>query len=114
MMRRRGSWTAGMTWRRGLWKRLLYVRFLLWQRHRYGRLVLERVDGRPLLVLPEVFNPALFASGALLAREISRRGELLPPGSRVLDLGTGSGIGAIAAAGRAQAVVATDINPQAD
>ena len=102
-----------MTWRRGLWKRLLYVRFLLWQRHRYGRLVLERVNGRPLLVLPEVFNPALFASGALLAREISRRGELLPPGSRVLDLGTGSGIGAIAAAGRAQAVVASDINPQA-
>jgi HemK-related putative methylase len=101
-----------MTWRR-VWKRLLYWRFLVLQRHRYGRLVLEWVDGRPFLVLPQVFNPALFASGRLLAGEIERRQDLLPPGARVLDLGTGSGIGAIAAAGKASAVVAIDINPQA-
>jgi release factor glutamine methyltransferase len=96
-----------------VWKRLLYLKFLLLQRHRYGRLVLEWVDGRPFLVLPQVFNPGLFASGRLLARVLQHREDLLTPGARVLDLGTGSGIGAISAAGKAGSVVATDINPQA-
>jgi release factor glutamine methyltransferase len=102
-----------MTWRRRLWKRLLFAKFLLVQRHRYGRLALEWVGGRPFLVLPQVFNPALFASGQLLAQEIARRTDLLAPGARVLDLGTGSGIGAIFAAPRAGSVLATDINPHA-
>jgi HemK-related putative methylase len=102
-----------MTWRRRLWKRLLFAKFLLVQRHRYGHLALEWVGGRPFLVLPQVFNPALFASGRLLAQEIERRTDLLAPGARVLDLGTGSGIGAIFAARRAGTVLATDINPHA-
>ena len=102
-----------MTWRRAVWKRVLYARFLLLQRHRYGRLVLEWVNGRPLVVLPQVFNPGLFASGRLLAQEVERRTDLLAPSARVLDLGTGSGLCAIAAAARAQTVVASDINPQA-
>ena len=38
---------------------------------------------------------------------------LVPPGASVLDLGTGSGIGAIFAARWASRVVATDINPEA-
>src|SRR2546421_477250 len=101
-----------MRWR-PVWKRLLYARFLLFQRHRYGRLVLERVSGQPLLVLPQVFNPGLFASGRLLAEQIAQRTDLLSPGARVLDLGTGSGICAFAAAGKAHSVLATDINPQA-
>jgi HemK-related putative methylase len=98
---------------RGVWKRLLYAWFLLAQRHRYGRLSLEHVDGRPLVVLPEVFNPGLFASGRLLASLVQARGDLLAAGMRVLDLGTGSGIGAIAAATQAQRVLATDINAEA-
>jgi HemK-related putative methylase len=102
-----------MTWRRRLWKRLLFAKFLLVQRHRYGRLSLEWVGGRPFLVLPQVFNPGLFASGQLLAREIDRREELLPCGARVLDLGTGSGLAAIFAARKAGRVLATDINPHA-
>ena len=87
---------------RRVWKRLLYLRFLLLQRHRYGRLALEWVDQRPFLVLPEVFNPGLFASGRLLARAVEQRDDLLAPGARVLDLGTGSGIGAVAAARKAR------------
>jgi release factor glutamine methyltransferase len=92
-------------------KRLLRLRYRLTQRHRYGQLVLEHVNGRPLLVLPQVFNPALFHSGAFLAGLLDAR--LIPPGAAVLDMGTGSGVGALAAARLARRVVAVDINPHA-
>jgi release factor glutamine methyltransferase len=72
-----------------------------------------RVAGLRLQVLPEVFNPALhFTSGWMAA--MVRRPGLIPPGSAVLDLGTGSGIAAIAAAqAGAGRVVAVDLNPAA-
>jgi release factor glutamine methyltransferase len=77
---------------------------------RYRRLVLEHVDGVPLVVLPDVFNPVLLRSGAILARAVAR----MPlENLRVLDLGTGSGIGAIFAARRGASVTAVDINPEA-
>ena len=104
--------------RRGLrrvwraWLRLRHQRI----GRRYRRLVLERIDGVSLVVLPDVFNPVLLRTGAFLAR------SLPPPpvadGSaaaalRALDLGTGSGIGAIFAARRGYHVVGVDINPAA-
>ncbi len=78
---------------------------------RYGRLVLEEIDGVPLVVLPEVFNPVLLRTGAFLARSVAA----LPlwPGASVLDLGAGSGVGGIFAARRGAGVVAVDINPEA-
>jgi release factor glutamine methyltransferase len=110
------------------------TRFYLTLRHqifgrRYRRLLLEEVDGIPLVVLPEVFNPVLFRTGVLLARNI----PLAPPGrSRppkrggvgegmgegggacvALDMGTGSGIGAIFAARAGWRVVGVDLNPDA-
>ena len=86
-------------------------RFRLFQRHRYRRLILEEVTGRPLLVLPEVFNPKLFRTGELLARALDT--TMVPLGSTVLDMGTGSGAAAVVAAERARRVVAVDLNPHA-
>jgi len=87
-------------------------RFRLLQRHRHRRLVLEHVDGLPLVILPQVFNPKLLRSGEFLVHQLTRP-DLLRPASRVLDLGTGSGAGAVAAARAGCAVVAVDINPEA-
>ena len=93
---------------RRLWYRM---RFALFQRHRFDALVLEWVAGRPFLVLPQVFNPALFWTSEFLAESLSER--LIPPGARVLDMGTGSGVGAVFAAQWAGQVTAVDINPSA-
>jgi HemK-related putative methylase len=80
---------------------------------RYGRLVLEDIDGVPLLVLPKVFNPVLLRSGATLARALARLPLADLADLTVLDLGTGSGVGAVFAARRGASVVAVDINPEA-
>ncbi len=83
-------------------------------RRRLGRVRIEEIDGVPLVVLPEVFNPAVFRTGALLARAVA---DWTPPGSsgevRALDLGTGSGVGAVFAARRGFRTVAVDVNPHA-
>lgn len=94
------AWRVGLRWR-----------FLLFQRHRYDRLGLERVAGRPMVVLPQVFNPRLFFTSEYLVGLFSR--DLIPRGATVLDMGTGSGIGAICAAPWAARVVAVDLNPAA-
>lgn len=96
---------------RAAWRALRALRFVLFQRHRHDRLVLERVAGFPVLVLPRVFNPALLRTGELLAAALDRR--LVPQGARVLDMGTGSGAVAVAAARLGAAVVAVDLNPHA-
>jgi release factor glutamine methyltransferase len=90
---------------------VLKIRYQLFQTHRSDRLVMEYAAGYPLIVLPQVFNPRLFRSGAFLARALDDR--MIPENSRVLDMGTGSGIGAIAAARRAGEVLAVDRNPAA-
>ena len=97
----------------GCWRPLL--------RRRLGRTVLERIDGVPLLVLPEVFNPRVFRTGAWLARAVAALppAEEAAPGAgagaapRALDMGTGSGIGAVFAALRGYRVTAVDVNPHA-
>jgi release factor glutamine methyltransferase len=100
-------WTALL---RPFWRRLLFWRFRLFQRHRHDHLIIEEVAGTPLLVLPQVFNPRLFRSGELLARWTA---QLAQPGDRVLDLGTGSGVGAVFAARQGATVIAVDVNPAA-
>src|SRR3989304_1477034 len=82
---------------------------------RCRRLTLETVEGVPLIVLPEVFNPVLFRTGAFLARTLAAQSPAWqkPGAARALDLGTGCGIGAIFAARLGYTAVGVDINPQA-
>jgi HemK-related putative methylase len=94
-----------------LWRLWLTWRFRLFQRHRHGRLTLERAGDMPLLVLPDVFNPTLFHTSEALVEQLDCVN--VGPGMTVLDMGTGSGIAAIAAARRGARVVAVDISPEA-
>jgi HemK-related putative methylase len=98
--------------RRRAWRKLLHVRMLLLDRRKYQRVILEKVDGLSIVVLPDVFNPKLLRSGEFLVQQLHRQ-DLLPRGSRVLDMGTGSGASAVAAARYGCPVVAVDINPAA-
>jgi len=78
---------------------------------RVRRTALEHVEGRPILVSPDVLNPVVFRSGEWFARSLTR---LLPGGpGRLLDMGTGSGVCAVFAAQFGYEVVAVDINPEA-
>jgi methylase of polypeptide subunit release factors len=88
----------------------LRLRYRLFQRRRQRDVVIESVAGFSIRVSPGVFNPRQFRTGEFLA-EVA--GQLVPAGARVLDLGTGTGIGALAASRRAASVLAVDVNPEA-
>jgi methylase of polypeptide subunit release factors len=84
-------------------------------KRRLGRPAVEVVDDSCLIVLPGVHNPAVFRSGALLARNLD---DLVakhagPLRRTALDMGTGSGIGAVFAARLGYDVIGVDINPAA-
>jgi HemK-related putative methylase len=79
---------------------------------RVRRPVLERIDGVPLVSLPDVLNPVVFRSGELLARTVASS-PLAQPSGRALDMGTGTGVGAVFLARRGWQVVAVDLNPEA-
>jgi HemK-related putative methylase len=78
---------------------------------RYDDFRLERVDGAPFIVIPSVFNPKVLRTGAFFASQIDSK--LVDRDWEVLDMGTGSGIGAVFAAKHARRVVAVDINAAA-
>lgn len=88
---------------RGRW-RLAYAR---WHTARAHSRV---VHGMPLLVAPGVFDPVLTKVGAWLAGEA---GQLVRPGERWLEVGTGTGVVSLAMARAGAEVVAVDIDPAA-
>lgn len=80
---------------------------------RVARPVLERIDGVPLVSVPDVLNPVVFRSGELLARTVATSPLAEPSANRALDMGTGTGVGAVFLARRGWRVLAVDINPEA-
>jgi release factor glutamine methyltransferase len=94
-----------------IWRQCLIWRFRLFQQHRHRRLALEHVQGMPILVLPDVFNPALFFTSEAFVKQLDA--IQIRPNWTVLDMGTGSGIGAIAVARRGARAVAVDISAEA-
>lgn len=74
---------------------------------------LERIDGVTLLSLPDVLNPVVFRSGELLARTVATSPLAEPSTHRALDMGTGTGVGAVFLARRGWRVAAVDLNPEA-
>jgi HemK-related putative methylase len=89
----------------------IYWHYRLFRRKRHETAVLEHIGDFPLIVLPGVLNPKVMRTGAFFASQL--QAELVEPGAEVLDMGTGSGVCAIAAARYARRVVAVDINPAA-
>jgi HemK-related putative methylase len=89
----------------------LYWHYRLVRRNRHDNVVLERIGDFPLLVLPGVLNPKIMRTGAFFASVL--QAELIKADTDVLDMGSGSGVCAIAAARYARRVVAVDINPAA-
>jgi HemK-related putative methylase len=73
--------------------------------------VLERVCGMPLLIMPGVLNPRLMRTGKFFASQLTS--ALVPRDAEVLDMGTGSGVCALAAAKHARRVIAVDIDQTA-
>jgi methylase of polypeptide subunit release factors len=69
-----------------------------------------RAAGFGLAVYPTVFHPKLFLTSEFFARFLS---TIDLEGKRVADVGTGSGILALAAARAGASAVALDINPEA-
>ena len=58
-----------------------------------------------------MLNPALFLTSDFMVDSFNE--QLLPQGAAVLDMGTGSGVGAVFASDYAQKVTAVDLNPTA-
>jgi SAM-dependent methyltransferase len=80
-------------------------------RPRLARPVYEQVLGRPFAVWPGVFNPVIFRTGKFLADFIDESPQLAPrtPESTALDVGTGCGVLAVAAALRGYRTTAIDV-----
>ena len=96
----------------GLIKRLRYYHYKQFIEPRIIPSKEFQIDGIRLKVGAGVFHPVPYDSSRILLNVLKKRHHELC-GKRVLDIGTGSGIHAIAASRLGADVVAVDINPDA-
>jgi HemK-related putative methylase len=89
----------------------LYWRYRERERRRRETVVLEHIEGVPLLVTPGVLNPRSMRSGAFFASRLVH--APLTADSKVLDMGTGSGVCALVTARHSNHVTAVDIDDNA-
>lgn len=102
------------------WSRAISLVYLSLKRPlllpRVRRYTLETVDGLHLVVWPDILNPVVFRSGEFLARSLGKLAADEPLAHqtlKVLDMGTGSGIGGMFAARLGYRVIGVDLNPEA-
>jgi HemK-related putative methylase len=98
------------SWGRAIGK-AIYWHYKRFQQSRHYHAVLERIEGLPLLISPGVLNPKLTRTGGFFASQLTS--NLIARDAEVLDMGTGSGVCAIAAAQFSRRVVAVDIDKAA-
>jgi len=100
-------------WRRAIKRAAKWGLTLRWRIRPpdYSRTYRVRVNGLDLVVLPSVFHPSWHFTSRFLAEECGRL--LGGKAGSVLEIGTGTGVVALAAARSGAEVVATDSNPQA-
>lgn len=91
--------------------RLLSIAYAASGQRRYDAFRLEHVLDLRIMVIPGVANPKVLRTGAFFAAEIDARH--VAAGTRVLDMGTGSGVCALRAAQYSRRVVAVDISAAA-
>jgi release factor glutamine methyltransferase len=103
---------ARPAWKRALGRALKWGHSLRWRAMPpdYSRTYRLRAAGFDITVLPTVFHPKWHFTSIFFAESCV---NMVVRGSRVLEIGTGTGLVALAAARKAGRVVATDINPAA-
>lgn len=93
---------------RNIYFRLIYNLYI---KRKISRTVNESLGGYKFIIYPTVFNPTDYISSELFAEFIKSLGSLT--GKHILDMGSGSGVVSIFAAGEGAACTAVDINPMA-
>jgi release factor glutamine methyltransferase len=100
-----------MPWISRLIGKAMAMGYRLTGKARYDDFRMENVLGAHFIVMPSVFNPKVPRTGEFLASLLDAK--RVGADAEVLDMGTGSGVGAVIASRFARRVVAVDLNAEA-